>query len=684
MKAGFYPKLALSGIKKNSRLYTPYILTCAGMVMMYYIISALSMSPIIGALRGGRTIMSMLSFGSNVIAIFAVIFLFYTNSFLIRRRKKEFGLYNILGMGKLNIARILFWETLISGGISLLSGGLLGVAFSKLAELGLTNIMREQISYSLTISWLSLLRALEIFAGIFLLIFLNTLRHIHASNPIELLHSENAGEKPPKANWVIGILGALVLAAAYYIAVSIKNPIEALLWFFIAVIMVIIGTYMLFISGSVLLCRILQKRRGYYYKPNHFVSVSSMVYRMKRNGAGLASICILATIVLVMISSTSSLYFGTEDSLHSRYPKDINLEAQFTDINDLSDENIEQVRSRVQNICRAYGTEQDKISDYRCATIAGLITDGVLETDVSAVNEFELTTYRNVYQVYFVPLDDYNRMSGENETLNDGEIMIHTFRKNYDEAFLKINGGRNFTVKRHLDSFSAAGYGSAAMMVVPSIYVIVPDMESSLEGLLSLAGYNGNRALTLKWLCGFDTQLDASKQIKLNDDIRSSIRQLSKTKQNGVFYSLCESHEENKDDFYGTFGGLFFLGILLSIVFVFAAVLIIYYKQISEGYEDESRFEIMKKVGMTKKEIRKSINSQLLTVFFMPLITAGIHLCFAFPIIRKLLMLFNLNNIMLFAATTAISFVSFAVMYMIVYKVTSNAYYTIVSGAKEK
>lgn len=683
MNTGFYPKLALSGIKKNSRLYTPYILTCTGMVLMYYIISALSMSPTVAALRGGSTIMAFLEFGSGVIAVFSLIFLFYTNSFLSRRRKKEFGLYNILGMGKLNIARILFWETVISGGGSIIAGGILGIAFSKFAELALINIMREDINFTLSVSWRSLLNAAGLFSIIFLLIFLNTLRHIHASKPIELLHSENTGEKPPKANWVIGILGAVILGAAYYIAVTIENPLEALVWFFIAVIMVIIGTYMLFIAGSVLFCRILQKRRRYYYNPRHFVSVSSMVYRMKRNGAGLASICILATMVLVMISATASLYFGEEDSLRSRYPKDINFEAQMENLEAMNDETIESMRAEAESICLKYGAIQQNLHDYRRASVAGMIKDGILETDVTAVNEFELMSFDNVYQLYFVPLSDYNRMMNENETLDKGQVLIYTVRRDYNEDFLKINSGKNFTVKRHLDSF--IGSGSAAMNIIPSIFIIVQDLETDLEGLIGRTDQNGNDMMNLSWIYEFDTQLEPEQQSLLNQEIHERFRELQKSENNlGIRYSYSESLAENRDNFYGTFGGLFFLGILLSIVFIFAAVLIIYYKQVSEGYEDESRFEIMQKVGMTKKEIRKSINSQLLTVFFMPLITAGIHLCFAFPIIQKLLMMFSLNNIALFAWTTVISFALFAVLYTVVYKITSNAYFTIVSGAKEQ
>ena len=297
MKQSFYPKLAWTGIRKNKRLYTPYILTCIGMVIMFYIMSFLSTSDVLQSMPGGDTMQAMLDLGCGVIGFFALIFLFYTNSFLIRRRKKEIGLYNILGMGKWNLAGVLFWETVMIAGISLASGLLFGIVFSKIAELGMVNILGSQVTFTLSLEPKAIVQVLALFAVIFTLILLNNLRQIHLSNPIELLHSENAGEKKPKANWILALMGFLILSAAYYLAVTIEDPISTMVWFFVAVIMVITATYLLFIAGSIAVCKLLQKNKRYYYKTNHFVSVSSMIYRMKRNGAGLASICILCTMV---------------------------------------------------------------------------------------------------------------------------------------------------------------------------------------------------------------------------------------------------------------------------------------------------------------------------------------------------------------------------------------------------
>ena len=307
MKKGIYRRLARMGIQKNKKLYTPYILTCIGMVMMFYIILFLSISPSVRGMAGGDTMQLILRLGSIVMGFFAAIFLFYTNSVLMRRRKKEFGLYNILGMGKKNLAAVMFWETVYVAALSLSMGLLAGILFSKLAELCLINILKESATFTLSVEWGALRGTLVLFAVIFLLLLANSLRQIQLSNPIALLRSENVGEKPPKANWLFAVLGAVLLAAAYWMAVTIEDTVTALFVFFGAVILVIIATYLLFIAGSVTVCRFLQRRKNYYYKTNHFVSISSMAYRMKRNGAGLASICILCTMVLVMVSSTVCL-----------------------------------------------------------------------------------------------------------------------------------------------------------------------------------------------------------------------------------------------------------------------------------------------------------------------------------------------------------------------------------------
>lgn len=680
MKFSFYPKLAVSSIRKNKKLYLPYILTCIGMVAMYYIIVYLQYSDILSYMPKTFTLREMFNLGSWVIAIFALIFLFYTNSFLIRRRKKEFGLYNILGMGKKNICFLVLCETVITGIIALAGGLLAGVLFSKLAELLLVNIIKGNINYSLSVSPYAFLSTVAVFCAVFFLLFLNTVFQLRHSNAISLLRSENVGEKPPKGNFILAGIGLILLSVAYYLAITIKNPVSALTVFFGAVIMVIVGTYFLFISGSVALCRALQKNKRYYYKPQHFVSVSSMAYRMKRNGAGLASICILATMVLVMLSSSASLYFGEEASLNSSFPKEINVTASFLTPDDMSDENIAALRDSIKEINKKYNVTESNLIDFCSVNVAGVMENGNFQPDVNAYNAAYFDVYEKIYNLTIVSLNDYNRITGKNEILNDNEILVYTDNKNFREQKLNLDGENTLTVKDYVD---CPFFKTQINDIVSSIVIFAPDTSATVAKLGELSDYNGRSLLSSNWLYNFDTNTDGKNQIELRKELYEVLLQkLDNTPELKMI--SCESREANREDFYNTFGGLFFLGIILSIVFIFAAVLIIYYKQISEGYEDCARFDIMQKVGITKEGIRKSINSQLLTVFFMPLLFAGMHLAFAFPIISRLLKLFHLDNIMLFAVASITAFLVFALLYALVYKITSNAYYKIVSQAKNK
>ena len=674
MKRGFYPRLAWSGMRKNSKLYLPYTLACVGMTAMFYILMHLAYSPALELLSSATSVSVTLRLGSFVMGVFSLLFLFYTNSFLVRRRYKEFGLYNVLGMNKGNISRVLAWEALINALISLVGGLFLGIALSKLAELGLVNIMGGDTDLDLRISVKALEFTVMFFCGIFLLIYINSLIKIRRSSASELVKSENFGEKPPRANWLFGLAGIVILAAAYYIAVSIKTPLTALSLFFIAVIMVIVATYLIFIAGSVWICRLLQKNKRYYYKKNHFVSVSSMVYRMKRNGAGLASICILATMVLVMISSTTCLYFGAEDALRDRYPRDISISASYSGLDSMTDENISALRGEIS--AAVGGAETENILDYRCASLVGSLENGILDLSEASIYSTAMTTYDYVAEVYIVPLADYNAIAGTNESLGSDEAMIYAYRMDYTDKTFAVDELVSFRVKKVLDSFPIAD-GSAMASIAPTVFVIVPDFADTVAKLGGAVSSSGDEPASLSWNYAFDTPVSDEEETAMCERIGERLSERSET--GGYRYYSRESLAANRADFYGMFGGLFFLGIMLSIAFICAAVLIIYYKQISEGYEDRRRFEIMQNVGMTKKEIRSSINSQLLTVFFLPLIFAGLHLGFAFPFIHKLLMLFNLSNLPLLIGTTAISFGVFALLYAVVYRVTSNAYYNIVS-----
>lgn len=685
MKLLFYPKLAWDGIRKNKRLYLPYILTCAGMVMMLYIIHYLAAMPTLDHMAGGSSTKMVLGFGVWVIAFFSLAFLLYTNSFLMRRRKKEFGLYNILGMGKKYLSSVLLWETLMVYVISLVSGIICGVALSKLTELGLVRVLSGEVTYTFSVNMEALLDTVWIFAVIFVLLLLKGLLSLWRMNVISLLRSENTGEKPPKANYLLGLGGVVLLGAAYYIAVSIESPLQALAWFFIAVIMVILATYMIFISGSVMLCRILQKNKRYYYQKNHFVSVSSMAFRMKRNGAGLASVCILSTMVLVMMLGASSLFFGAEDSLQARYPKDIMVSTDFVSVKENAEytpEKVTHILEEVGEVMDGFGVQPQNVERYLSTSVTGLLRDGRLIVDRMQVDNADMNTVKSVCQVYFIPLEDYNRCMGTSETLGEHEVLIHCVRRSYDDATIAMNNGTVWEIRKQVPEIM--GSSDAAMDIVPSVFLVVNDLDEVVASLNSeLDDISEYYICRPELSYGFDTELDTETEIQLADAIRRRVRELDYTGEGGFYSYNVESREANRADFYGTYGGILFLGSILSVVFLFATVLIIYYKQITEGYEDESRFDVMQKVGMTKKDIRKSVNSQLLTVFLLPFVTAVVHLGFAFPMVQKLLALFNLRNVTLMIVVMAVTVLVFGVFYALVYKLTSNAYYSIVSGSKE-
>lgn len=678
-----YPRLALTGMSKNKRLYIPYIFSCIGSVMMYYIVAFLSESPAIKAMRGGGDMSTILGLGKFVIVVFSLIFLIYTNSFLIRRRNKEFGLYNMLGMDKKRICRILVWEALIVATVSIGAGLFFGIALSKLAELSLLYLCHEQASYTFAVPVSSVLFTITLFLAIFAVLLVKSVIQVLRSDPIELVKSENIGEKPPKANWILAIAGVLLLGGAYYMSVTIKSPLSAVFVFLIAVIMVIVATYLLFISGSVALCKLLQKNKKYYYKKNHFVSVSSMAYRMKRNGAGLASICILSTMVLVMAASTSSLYFGAEDSIKARYPQENQIEIILHDVNDINDAFEKKVEGKYNSVFKKYDVEPVNICHYASASIVGLLDEsGKITADASnSING--LAFMENLRGLYFMSQSDYNRLMGTDISLKDNEAMSYALRCEYDREKFEMNG-LTLNIKGQLKEFPQMS--NANVDAISSILFLIKDL-SVLKPIEGLADYNGDQMLSIKWYYGYDLEENDTLAAKVFKENENKIAEISEAKDDdadGGYGYTSDCLPLCRNDFYVTFGSFFFVGGLFSIMFIFAMAMIIYYKQLSEGFEDMERFGIMQKVGMTKKEIRKSINSQTLTVFFAPLLFAGLHFGFSFPPIWKLLQLFNLRNLELIIIVSIIAFAVFGLIYLAIYKATAKAYYNIVSAGEDR
>ena len=665
MKLGFYPKLAADSIKKNKKLYLPYILTCCGISAMQYIMFYLSYYTENSGMTGGRIITTTLNYGIIIIVIFSIIFLNYSNSFLLRRRQKEFGIYNILGMSKKNITHIYLWENIIIYLISTVSGITTGIAFSKLAELLLARLIKDNISYDFTINKDLILVCAAVSAFVFLLLFVRGIIALWKLNTLSLMKSENFGEKPPKANYLIAVIGVLMLCVAYYIALTTEKPLDAIVMFFVAVILVVIGTYMIFIAGSVTMCKILQKNQKYYYQKDHFVAVSSMAYRMKRNGAGLASVCILITMVLVMMFGSSSLYIGTEDSLRTTYPRDFTFVMYAGGDQETNNENFNVFCNDIDEFFINHNDNRKDIQKYTYAHYNMNVTDNVFDRGFDKPAD-------KYAEVYFISLADYNKYCGENKVLDDNRVLINTIYTQYSYSNLII-GGESYDIREVVPIDNLFTNRDKAYLT-PKIYIIANDINKIISG------FDNEITHHTKHIYRFNSSLSQDKQCRLFDDLYNNMVANNNRGKYGAGTSWAiESLAFDKADFYGIFGGIFFLGIILSALFLVATVLIIYFKQIAEGYEDESRFAVMKKIGMTNQEIQKNVNSQMKTVFILPLAFAILHLCFAAPIIMRMLTLFSVENTSLILITMAIIVAIFRVFYITVYKITSNVYYEIVS-----
>ncbi|MBD5110932.1 MAG: ABC transporter permease [Ruminococcaceae bacterium] len=674
---GLYTRLAAVGIRKNGKSYAPYIMTCSLMIMIFYIVSFLSNNYLLGEMPGGDGMALILAVGTVVMAIFSAIFLFYTNSFLIKRRKKEFGLYNILGLGKWQIARVLMIETLLVYLISMIAGLGFGILFSKLAEMLAARMLAANLSYTFYVDLTSVIIAFIWFAIVFVVILLNSLRQLYFSKPIELLRSGNVGERPPRTNIPGAVIGTILLGIAYYLAVTVKNPEEAVPLFMLAVIMVMIATFLLFIAGSVVLCRLLQKNKRYYYQTGHFVSVSQMAYRMRRNGAGLASICILATMVLVTISSTTTLFIGIGDYVKKNFPYDITAtvyggnQETFEQYIKMFDEKVTELGYTPQN-------QSTKV-------YLDLRHDMVIENMGVPIPEDENDPNAMYLQnacVYL--LDDFEDVKSGIPQLGEGEIAVYEPTTDFlkHAGTLKIKNGKEYKIipVEHELTFDKDTYYASHGV---SLYLFTKDAAAIKEISCNQDDFYGEESTPygLRFIYSFD----ATEGGTPTDELERLVMELEnlpriwddKLNMGGFDIDTQLSFRENMCGYYS---GLFFLGVLMGGVFILSVALIMYYKQVSEGYEDVERFRILRKVGMSKREIKSAIGSQVLVTFFLPLISAGVHMLFAFPIVTQLLRMFDMTNTGLFALTTLGSYILFAVIYIIVYKVTSKSYNNIVSG----
>lgn len=648
MHNGLYGKLAGDNIKRNAQTYVPYILTCILTTAMLYIIRSLALNEGLEQMSGGAVLQAILAFGSHITRIFAFIFLFYTNSFLMKRRKKEFGLFNILGMEKRHIARVLFLESVYTTVVSLAAGFAAGILLDKLLFLVLTKMLGGNVKLGFYISTDSMIVTAVFMVLTFLMIYLNALRQIHLAKPVELLHGSEVGEKEPKAKWLLAILGVVLIGAGYYISIVTKNPLQALTLFFIAVVCVILGTYCLFTAGSIALLKLLKKNKSYYYQINHFTTVSGMMYRMKQNAVGLANICILSTMVLVMISTTSCLLAGMEDIINTRYPYAFEVysvdKAMPDAVEQYLADNHADVKQSKTYTSLTFTVKREENRFY--------IPDNY-SMEMSGICEFGIITAA-----------DYNRLTGETVELTEDSILLWSGDQKIDFAEAVILD-RTYSVAQRLTDFPIP-----TMDVVDTVCIVVQDAAVMQELYEKQQAIYGEMASSIRYYYHFD--------IGEGDEETLFRAMYSHFKESELSVGIDAKYDAH-EDFMSLYGGLFFLGVFLGTLFMMQTILIIYYKQISEGFDDQKRFAIMQNVGMSRAEVRKTIHTQIITVFFLPLLTAGLHTGFSFPLISRIMIMFHMTNTPLFILCLLICFAAFALIYALIYGVTARTYYKIVS-----
>lgn len=666
-----YFKLAKTNLSNNKPFYIPYIISSIITVAMLYMMSFLSDNKGLNKIMGADSLAIIFRLGVGIIVIFSYIFLFYTNSFIIKRRKKEIGVYNILGMEKRHLSKVLFVETIYSAIIALVCGIIVGIAFSKFILMVLYGIIGIHKTVEFFVNIHGIILCVVSFGILFLLTFLYNFMQIKLANPIELLRGTNVGEREPKTKIFMTIVGVVCLAIAYYIAITTENPLKVLTLFFVAVLLVIIGTFALFTAGSIALLKLLRNNKKFYYNKRHFMAVSGMLYRMKQNAAGLASICILSTMVLVVISTTVSMYVGIQDELMARYPNDVCVTVDYNSVIDKSSE----IEKAIFDEIDSAEVKNKKAFSYLSVFVGQKGDD--FTTDK------EHLSYQNSYLFYILSKDDFIKKDSSFKdkigNISKGEAVV-VLNKKYDKKDIKIFG-KNYKVNK---SFEHTEDNDLYMIsTLNGLGYIILDNDESVQELYDMqekmlgkgANYYTNK-IRFDFKSGNKKQKAAAYK-KIDNVVKKYFKENKNDKKEISSYWV-ESRQENEQNFYLLYGGLFFLGIFLGTMFLMVTVMIIFYKQITEGYDDRERYQILEKVGMSSREVKDTIKSQIRIVFVLPIFAAAVHVTAAFPMVNRILKMLNLNNEKLFAGCLAATIIVFAVIYYLVFKVTSRAYYKIV------
>ena len=670
MHKGIFSGLAKQNIRNNKSTYIPYIITCIFCIAMIYMMEFLRDCPTLDqAVRQADEVRMIVFTGEIVVEIFCIIFLIYSNSFLMKRRQKEIGLYNILGLERNHIGIVMFLETIITSIGSFAGGIAAGIIGSKLALLLLLKLLHIPSVLGFYISVKGIFTCLFMFGIVFLMILFLNLAKIHLSRPVELLRGNNTGEKEPAAKWLMALIGFICLGAGYYLAVTTESPIKAITIFLLAVILVMAGTYLLFTAGSIVILKFLRRRKSFYYRTGNFISISGMLYRMKQNAIGLASICILSTGVLLMISMTVSIYFGMNDIMLNRYPYDVDMSV--TSISE------DECQTAIEAFEKAIADNKVPVEK----SVEEIYLDIVCSKNGDQILIKPANTIRNSDSVLVLSLLDqaeYERLTGISANLNDGEIFAW-----YPSAVQKDSvtvDETEFTVKKWLDKNPLtcgedAVSDNAVLVVTDEDFKKFDEMRTEMYKGVSSAPAGEDLTLHL----GLDITGSETDKIDFGTPVMEVVKDLKKNgglSENSWITSGIRQQEY--ESYYADNGSLLFIGILLGSLFLMGTAMIIYYKQISEGYEDQKRFEIMQKVGLSRREVRSSVRRQILMVFFLPLLMAMLHITMAFPMIRRMLLLFGMTNTKLFIGCTAGTVLIFAVVYGLIYLMTARSYYHIV------
>lgn len=653
MQSNFYFKMALRNIRANKQLYLPYAISAVMTVaMLLQMLSLLSNDFV--EVRGSESLTMLFQFGAFVIGIFSLVFLLYANSFLIKKRKKEIGLYGILGLEKRHVARILFVETFVVGTGSILLGLVSGTIFGQLIFLFLNYLLKLPVKMDYSMNFLNFGITAAVFTGIFLTAYVSNVRQVTFSNPIELLKGEKEGEKEPKSNIFLFILGIISLGSGYFLSVTISDPLAAILNFFSAVLLVMIGTYLLFTAGSIFILKAMKKNKKLYYQPRAFISISGMLYRMKQNATGLANITILSCMVIIALGTTVALYFGVDNALQNRFPSDHNATVYYDEENtvDSLQADIDKVKNRVEVESADYGITD--LDSFLYASIFGKLSGNEFTVDSSMRQTITMLT-----------AEDFNRNEGTKIEPKENELYIHE-SADYNADTLKL-AGKEYTVKSFdgaVKNFEVEITGGQSLLIIVEnsnmIEQIMSDYEARDEGYyVSVTG-------KVNW--------NTDKSEESEKAYAEALRPMLESEAIVNYQTIVETREE----FYVMNGGFLFLGIYLGMLFTIGTILITYFKQISEGYDDRSRFQIMQKVGLDKEMIRDTSRSQVVWMFMLPIIVATVHTVFAYPIVQKLLMAFGLTSHKVLIISLASVVLSFSLIYWIIYRLTARIYFSLV------